>query len=566
MVVLLMLSGLGEGIGIASLLPLLNLALEGTQAGAEPSSLTRAVESAIGLVGLRPTPATLLGIIVVSIFLKSLFLWLAMRQVGFTVAAVTKELRLELMQALLAARWSYFAKAPLGEFANAVSGEATRASTAYRDACVALGAVLQVFVYLAVAMTIAWHVSLGAIVVGTGFLFLLRKLVRLSRSAGEDQTRLTKSLTGRLVDALQGIKPVKAMAREDRFWPLFEREAEGLNQAHRTQVVASETLRLFQEPLVTLTLAIGLYVALSLTDIPFSSVLVLAFVFFRLLKHMNSLQTSYQTMTVGESAFWSIRRVVEEARAQRETESGGTAPPPRIQDQLRFEDVSFVYEGADATPVVSNMSLSIPAGGFVALSGPSGTGKTTVVDLIAGLHRPVSGEVWVDGVPMAELDLKRWRQSIGYVPQDTLLFNDTILRNVTLGDETVTREQAKKALEAAGAWDFVAARPEGLDARVGESGGRLSGGQRQRIAIARALVSDPTLLILDEVTTALDPETEAGICRTLLDLRGRVTIVAISHQKALQDAADALYTMESGSLQPMDVVEGGVEGEASAWK
>ena len=148
-------------------------------------------------------------------------------------------------------------------------------------------------------------------------------------------------------------------------------------------------------------------------------------------------------------------------------------------------------------------------------------------------------------MPLSEIDPISWRQRIGYVPQDLLLFHDSILRNVSLGDESIERGQVEQALKDAGAWDFVSSLPDGMDQLVGERGSLLSGGQRQRIAIARALVGGPRLLVLDEATTALDPVTEAAICQTLASLKGRVTILSISHQHAMRRVADVAYELEN---------------------
>jgi len=141
-----------------------------------------------------------------------------------------------------------------------------------------------------------------------------------------------------------------------------------------------------------------------------------------------------------------------------------------------------------------------------------------------------------------------WRRNLGYVPQEMLLFHDTLLHNITLGDESIDRDEVEQALRKAEAWDFVSALPSGLDTVIGAQGTRLSGGQRQRVAIARALVRKPKLLILDEVTTALDPHTEAEICRTLSKLKGDVTIVAISHQEAISEVADITYKLINGTV------------------
>jgi len=169
---------------------------------------------------------------------------------------------------------------------------------------------------------------------------------------------------------------------------------------------------------------------------------------------------------------------------------------------------------------------------------------------VIGLLRPQKGEVWIDNLPLAQVDLRRWRRMIGYVPQETLLLHDTVFINVTLGEKDIGSTDVEYALRAAGAWEFVSALPQGLNSVVGERGHKLSGGQRQRIAIARALVHKPRLLILDEATTALDPENEAAICATLRELSGEITILAISHQPAVLEVADRAYRLEDGAVVP----------------
>ncbi len=543
MVALLAFAGLVEGVGVVTMLPLLELVTAGD--AAEGSRLSSAVETTLGTVGLEPTLGILLGLIVIMMVAKAIFLWFAMRQVGYTVAQVTTDLRMSLLRALLRARWGYYASRSTGGLANAISNEAYRAASAYRSGCVMIAGFLQILFYLAVALLISWPMAIGTIVIGAVFIFLLRGFVRMSRDAGHQETVLMKSLIGRLTDALRGIKPIRAMGKEAHLQPLLEAEAEGLNQALRRQVSAGEGLRLFQEPTLVIMLALGLYFALGVAGFPFASVMVLAFIFYRLMGQANQLQAYYGTLATGESAFWSIMEQIDEAEAQREQVTGTRPPPTDLVTGIRLVDVWFGY---DDVPVLRGLNLEIPVGSFVALHGPSGAGKTTVADLIIGFHQSDSGVVEVDGVPLTELDLIAWRRRVGYVPQEVFLFHDTIFRNVTLGDPSLTRGEVEDALRSAGAWTFVNERADGVDAMIGEAGAKLSGGQRQRIAIARALVHRPRLLILDEATAALDPLTEAEILQTIQGLSGGVTILAISHQPALRDAAQFVYSLRNGMI------------------
>jgi len=207
--------------------------------------------------------------------------------------------------------------------------------------------------------------------------------------------------------------------------------------------------------------------------------------------------------------------------------------------------------------------MDFPCKSFTALVGGSGVGKTTIADLVTGLCRPQHGEVYIDDVPMSEIDLLRWRRLIGYVPQDPLLVHDSVYANITFGDHAFSEKDVEEALRAAGAWEFVASMPRGMHASVGERGGRLSGGQRQRLAIARALVHKPKLLILDEATSALDPASEAAICRTLQDLRRELIVLAISHQPAMVEVADRTYRSLPGG--DVELVAEGTERELNGF-
>jgi ATP-binding cassette subfamily C protein len=404
---------------------------------------------------------------------------------------------------------------------------------------------IHALVYLIIAFLISWPVALLAIAAGSLFLLALGGFVRMSHRAGRRQTDHMMALMAQLVDAMHALKPVKAMGRESQMLELLEREAQAFNDAQRRQVMAAETLRLFQQPLLILMVAIGLYILLGRIGMPFASALVMVLLFYRLMGLVHQLQSHYQSMASGESAFWGIRAMIDRTRADREI-TAGREPPP-LADAIVLDRVTLRH---GTRPALQEVSLAIPAGALAAIVGPSGAGKTTLADLIAGLYRPDSGDVRVDGVSMAGIDLRAWRRMVGYVPQEPLLLHDSIRRNVTMGDERIPRDEVERALRDAGAWAFVAERDQGMDAPVGERGGMLSGGQRQRVALARALVRRPALLILDEVTAGLDTATEAAIFETLQRLRGRVTVLFVSHRSAVAEVADLVIRLENGHLLP----------------
>lgn len=542
----LLAASLAEGFGIASLLPLLTVAA-GPEAGTTGNSAIHGlVTTALASVGLSPDVSVLLIVVVTGLILKAALTLFAMNHVGYAVAEVATGLRLQLIQALLEARWGYFARQPIGRFANAISSEASRAGDAYLAVATTIAIAFQALIYLVLAVLVSWKLSLASLVIGSVVVLSMNRMVRATKRAGRQQTKRTKELVARLSDALIGIKPLKAMARHARLGRLFAADAHSLNDALKRQVFSRQLTRSLQEPLLALFLAPGFYVAVEHWSMPLADLVVMFIVLGRTVTMLGKVQQTYQTAVQAESAYWAIYDTIVEAREARE-DHGGTRIPT-LRDSCVLDRVSFSF---GRKQVLRDVSLTIPAGQITTITGPSGAGKTTIADLLLGLYQPDRGEIRIDGVPHTEIDRLAWRSKVGYVPQEVVLFHDSVLANVTLGEEDLTREDAERALAAAGALDFVRQLPGGLDSIVGERGTLLSGGQRQRIAVARALVRDPVLLILDEATSALDPETEAAICRNLKDLSRRtgLTILAISHQPAWVEAADRVYRLEDGQVQ-----------------
>jgi ATP-binding cassette subfamily C protein len=544
----LLLAAVAEGIGLSTLLPLLSLATE-VDAGlptpsGKQSQLEQMVRSILTSADLQPTIGILLALIVVSMALKAALVLLAQKQVGYTVARVATDLRLALIRAILAARWEFFVRQPAGSFANAFTTEASRAAHAYLNGATIVATLIETLLYTGIALAVSWQAALVAILIGVFIVSSLHRLVRMTRRAGKRQTVSFKILLGRLADTLYAVKALKAMARETQVALLLEKETRRLNRALRREVLSKEALKALQEPFTVAALAGGAYVVLTYWAVPLKTLILMALLFGRALSGFSKVQKQYQQMVIGESAFWSLRTTIERAQAARELSSGTAHPTVRRDITLR--EVNFSY---DAHQVLRQVSLTIPVGQVTAIVGPSGAGKTSIVDLIVGLVRPQEGDVWLDDTPLADIDLTAWRQMVGYVPQETLLLHESVFVNITLGEPDITEANVEAALRAAEAWDFIAALPEGMHTPVGERGSRFSGGQRQRIAIARALVHQPQLLILDEATAALDPVSEAAICETVRKLRGERTILAITHQPALLEIADHVYRLETGTVQ-----------------
>lgn len=542
-----------EGVSLTALLPLLNLLL-GT-GDAEPNALSVWAESLLARVGLSPSLVVLLIVINVGITAKNLLLLFANRKVGYIAADVTTDLRLDLLRAVMRSRWNYFVHQSVGQLSNAMATETMRVTEAFIFGTQLLALIIQAFVYGFIAVSVSWQATLFCLAASAFILAASQGLVRMSKKAGNRQTGLYASLLGRLTDTLQSVKPFKAMDRGEVAGNVLEHETRGLNKALQKQVLGSAALESAQEPLFAYFISLGIFLALDRFSMPLATVMMMVLVSARLATIIGDVQKKYQKMLVRESAYWAVRKRIDEAESASEDMHGGLQIDFARDIELR--NVRLAY---GENQVLQGLSLHVPFGSMTTLIGPSGSGKTTIIDLIVGLLNPDAGQVLIDGHPIDEVDLAAWRRQVGYVPQENLLLHDTIYNNVTLGEENLSAADVEYALRAAGAADFVAELEHGVQTLAGERGARLSGGQRQRVMLARALVHRPRLLILDEATNALDPDSEAEICRTLAELKGEVTILAVTHQTAMAEVSDRVYRVEDGRFVEVPAARTGVAG------
>ncbi|HYN39419.1 MAG TPA: ABC transporter ATP-binding protein, partial [Rhodospirillales bacterium] len=396
-----------------------------------------------------------------------------------------------------------------------------------------------------VAFAVSWQMAAISIIVGGVIVLSLHTFVRMADKAGRRNIKRSRELVTRLSDAIIGIKPLKAMAREDEFARLFTRKIEQIRTAVRWEMISKNLLNNLQEPLLMMMMAGGFYVLVTYMQMPIATVVVMGVLLQRTVQTLGRVQAQFQEAVAAESAYRSVRYITEEAEQAREPVFGTLTPSFDVG--CTFRNVSFSF---GETRIIDRLSLRIPARKLTLVVGASGTGKTTLTDLLLGFYRPESGEILIDGVPLTEIDLRTWRRCIGYVPQELILLHDSILANITLGDPDIGEDRALEALRVAGAADFIARLPNGLATEVGEKGARFSGGQRQRIALARAIVHRPKLLILDEVTSALDSETELEICENIKRISRDMTVLAISHRQAWIDIADEVVMLEGQASDP----------------
>lgn len=392
-----------------------------------------------------------------------------------------------------------------------------------------------------------WSLALVSLVGLPLVIAPLIKLTRKLRNSSRTSQKARAAMTRVLEESVAGNLVVKAYNGEGYEAGRFHREAE----AHRRQNMRRAQAAALSPPLIELVGALGIVVVIylggyrvispdsSITTGTFFSFLTALLMLYDPLKRLSRINaTLQQGLAAGERIYDLL---------DRETEPNpGTTLFDRAEGEVRFEGVRFGYEPGE--PVLGDIWLTMPAGSLVALVGPSGGGKSTLAGLLPRFHRPDAGRILLDSQDIETVELGNLRAQMAMVSQEVVLFNDTLAANIAYGRSDASRAEVRDAAEAAGVMEFATRLEDGLDHHVGERGTRLSGGQRQRLAIARALLRDAPILILDEATSSLDPHSERLVQQGLDRLMDGRTSLVIAHRLATIQRADTIAVMEEGRI------------------
>ena len=517
--------------------------LSSNDSGAD-SFFSKMVMAFFALIGLHPSFANLLLFVGVALVTKSVIAFLAMRYVAISVADVTTKLRSILLAAMMNARWAYFVDHRPGEVSTMISAQSAMAGEAYYSSAQLVITTVSGIVLLFTAFLVSGELVIFCLLAALALALPLYYILKLAHESSKRQWETSNDLSSGVQDVLSNMKPLKSMARQTYFLLSFAASIRQLRLALILMVVSRHAIYHGQDILTAIMVIAGVYVGVVILNTPLSEMLVVGIIFYQVVDVIKRMQLHLQGATVASAAYFSVMKTISGADNQLEVDHG--TADPQLEECITFDNVSFSYGKKN---VLKNVSLECPARAITVLIGPSGAGKTTIVDLIIGFYLPISGRVLVDNTPMAEIQLSKWRQKIGYVPQELTLLRGSVVDNITLGDKSVSPDNVIEALRLSGALGFVVALPNGIHTDIGTMGAKLSGGQRQRISLARALVLKPKLLLLDEVTSALDDATEAEICENILQLSGKFTIIAITHKPAWTRIAKRLYRVLDGKVE-----------------
>src|SRR5437867_4095857 len=463
---------------------------------------------------------------------------------------VVRDLRVRLFRHLQTLPLGFFQRTKGGQLLARVVSDTDQVKTAVTAALASLlRNVSLIVVYVAILLGLSWRLTLIAIVAAPVLALIIRPMIARVRRRSREQADERGELTSLVAEMVASIKLVRAYVAEafeaERFQRLADRYRRRVLRAQRWSTLTSPVSEIFAGLVVVLIFSYGTHLALGASATLRPEVFV-AFIAVAL-RLMSPVKAVAQYPTIMAGAVAAADRVFEVLDLPPDEGDRPGDIPAAFQERIEYRRVSFSYDGTEAA-VLRDVDLEVRRGQVVAIVGPSGAGKTTLVDLLPRFYEPTSGGILIDGVPITRFTRASVRALMGIVSQETVLLNDSVFANVAYGRSDFTLEQVQAAARAANADEFIAQLPESYDTLLGERGTRLSGGQRQRIAIARALLRDPPVLILDEATSALDAESERLVQEAIDRLMAHRTALVIAHRLATVRHADLIVVLSGGRI------------------
>ena len=504
-------------------------------------------------------PNTLLALLIAATIAKVITEYGAVAASAFLGQSVVRNLRNDVFDRILHQPLRFFDRNPTGELMSRISADIDRVQSAASDTLAeALKQGATAVAMVGTILYIDWQLSLASFVLLPLVLYPTAWFGKRLRSLSRSNQQEMADMSGVIYEAFSGNRIVKAFRMENAESRRFREVTQRLFRTNLRQKMTHALSSPLMEILGVLVVAAYVVYASRQNNPGSMAVFVFALVqLYDALRRMSGINNSFQ------QGFGASERIFEILEMPQESDTGTFELPP-LSDAIEFENVTFGYNSN--VPVLRNVSFRVNRGEVVAIVGASGAGKSTLVNLVPRFFDVKSGAIRIDGRNLRECTLESLRRQIAVVTQDVILFDDTIQANIAYGDSSATKAAVRKAAQAALADDFVSAFPEKYETRIGERGLRLSGGERQRISIARAILKNAPILILDEATSSLDSESEVYVQRALQNLmEGRTTIV-IAHRLSTIRRADRIIVLSEGRVCESGTHDALIARQGVYWK
>ena len=532
-----------EGIGISLFIPLLQTLNGGALPNIPGMSLFGWIVTPLASLDPIERTAVLGGFIFACVLAKNLIVYGNSVLHALLNARITHHLRVAIVQQLLALSHSYIEGKQSGQLMNSLATETWRTASALGALIGLLVSACAVAVLSTLLVIISWRITIIVAVCTIAISLVTRLATPKIAELGRRAVAVNTELANRIWRLFGGMKVIRAFGRETHELNQFDHASRLVRDTFfRLDAVSTVTGPLHEILSVLLLLAIFIYGAIEdRASLPIIAAFTM--VLFRLQPQARNIGSAWTALSGASAAVREVMWLLDPAD-KTYIRSG----PVAISDLTRaieFDGVTFTYPGSDQ-PALRNVSVTIPAGLTTALAGPSGAGKTTLVNLICRFYDADAGAIRMDGEPIEHLDIASWRNAVGIVSQDIYVFGASVQENIAYGCPEAGHERIVEAARLADAHEFIMELPHGYETRIGDGGLSLSGGQRQRIALARAIVRNPRILVLDEATNSLDSLSEQVVHAALEHFRRDRTIIVIAHRLSTIERSDRVIVLDHG--------------------
>ncbi len=447
---------------------------------------------------------------------------------------------------LLSVGFSFLELQPSSKLLNILNTETWRTCDAWQTLFNIIINICTILVFITLLLMISWQLTIGVTIALTLVSLIVQRVTRSAKKLGLQVVQTNEHLAHRMLEGFNGMKVIRSFGHESYEQERFEQSLRQVNSAlMKLQTVQAVPTSLSEVLAVAVLVSILILTLQTKDQSNLPVLLTFIFILYRLQPAIKQLDSSRVKLA-------SLRGSVENVmyflnRSDKPYIDSGSTQFKGLNKGIYFEYVSFKYSHVDKY-ALQDITISIPPGKTTAIVGQSGAGKSTLVNLICRFYDVTDGEIYVDNCPLRELDLDSWRKRIAIVSQDVHIFSTTIRENIAYGRLDATDDEIATAAQYANAHEFISKLPEGYDTKVGDRGMRLSGGQRQRIALARAIIRDPEILILDEATNALDSVAENLIQEAINTLSQNRTVIVIAHRLSTIEQADQILVLKDGRI------------------
>ncbi len=536
------LNGFFEGIGISALIPFFSFIGQNNLGNTD--LISRSIEKLFIFLHVPFTLKFLLLFIIALIFFKAVALFFTNFITSVVTSTYENNLRNDLFKSTMESSWPHLIKQKVGHLDQMLTTYVSSGSGLLFGVVSVALIFTKMIVYTFVAINLSVIITLFALALGLLTFLIFKPLFSKNRILSRQLSEMYKELAHFTNEHIIGMKTVKAMAVETLVIRSGRERFAKLKNLNISLALAKNITTASIQPIGLIFIAAVFAFSYKTSLFNFASFVVIVYAVNQIFSQIQVGQGQLHSLISGAPYLKNILDYQEKAQQEQEKDRGGKKFI--FKQSLDFSDVSFGYNPDQE--IVKRLNFSLVRGQMIGLIGPSGAGKTTVVDLLLRLFQPGTGRITLDGIDINEISLKEWRASLGYVSQDIFLLNDTIENNIRFYDDTLTAAEIEKLAKDANIFDFISSLPDKFSTLVGERGILLSGGQRQRIILARVLARKPELLILDEATSALDNESEAQIQKVIDNLKNKITVFVIAHRLSTVKNCSKLLVLDNGEI------------------